>query len=154
MIRRIEDMNKALTFTTIFMGTVFTVFIMNIFLYAVVPEYHNLISSVVSPDEENIPVVEVNRAADTYEVTEPSEGKETAAAYSESSGRKETEPSLEYLRDEEVPMAESAVDAEKAASESNTATALQIINKEYHEDCGTGDGYWVITYSDGSVGIE
>ena len=26
--------------------------------------------------------------------------------------------------------------------------------KEYHEDCGTGKGYWVITYEDGSTSIE
>ena len=27
-------------------------------------------------------------------------------------------------------------------------------DKEYHEDCGTGKGYWVITYSDGSTSVE
>lgn len=150
-------MNKALTFIMIFMGTVFTVFLLNIVLYALVPGYHDTISSMISPDDD-IPVVEVNRAENgsqtEVELTEFAPGKETDATLSEVSAGKETEASLENLKDEEVPMAASAEDTAKAASESNTATALQIINKEYHEDCGTGEGYWVITYSDGSVGIE
>ena len=136
-------MNKALTFIMIFTGTVFSVFLLNIVMYALVPGYHDALSSVIRPDNA-IPVVEVDRAAAAESETrlrELTAGKETAAR-------------LEYLVDEEVALSETAEDTVKAASESNTATALQIISKEYHEDCGTGEGYWVITYSDGSVGIE
>lgn len=38
--------------------------------------------------------------------------------------------------------------------ENKTSKQPVIIDKEYHEDCGTGKGYWVITYSDGSTSIE
>ena len=136
-------MSKALTFIMIFTGTVFSVFLLNIVLYALVPSYHDALSSVIHPDD-SIPVVEVTRpvtAAAEAELVDLTEGKELEATF-------------EYLTDEDVALAASAEDTAKAASESNTATALQIINKEYHEDCGTGEGYWVITYSDGSVGIE
>ena len=136
-------MNKALTFIMIFTGTVFSVFLLNIVLYALVPGYHDALSSVIHPDNE-IPVVEVDRAA----------AAEAEAQLMELSTGKEPEAVLEYLTDEKVALSESAEDTEKAASESNTATALQRISKESHEDCGTGDGYWVITYSDGTVVIE
>ena len=136
-------MNKALAFTVIFSGTIFTVFLLNIILYALVPPYHDALNSVIAPEKE-IPVVEVNRS-----VIEKRE-----AQLMDATTEKEEEYVYENLIDDDVPMAASAEDTAKAASDSNTATALQIINKEYHEDCGTGDGYWVITYSDGSVGIE
>ena len=136
-------MNKALTFTVIFSGTIFTVFLLNIILYAFVPPYHDALNSVISP-EKDIPVVEVNRS-----VIEKRE-----AQIMDATRATEDVDTLETLVDDEVPMAASAEDTAKAASESNTATALQIIDKEYHEDCGSGEGYWVITYSDGSVGIE
>ena len=138
-------MNKFLTFLMIFMGTVFSLVALNIVLYAMVPGYHDALSSIVDRDDD-IPVVEVATPARPAKQAEPQITDLTAG--------KDTEASLEYLEDEEVALSESAEDAEKDASASNTATALQIIDKEYHEDCGTGKGYWVITYSDGSVGIE
>ena len=136
-------MNKALTFTVIFSGTLFSVFLLNIILYALVPGYHDALNSAVTTKEE-IPVVEVDRS-----VIEKREAK----VMDVTKDRTE-EYAFEELLDDDVPMAASAEDTAKAACESNTATALSIIDKEYHEDCGTGDGYWVITYSDGSVGIE
>ncbi len=39
-------------------------------------------------------------------------------------------------------------------AESKVHDKPQIIERTYHEDCGTGKGYWVIKYSDGSYGIE
>ena len=39
-------------------------------------------------------------------------------------------------------------------SSKSTEKKPVIIDKEYHEDCGTGEGYWVITYSDGSTVVE
>lgn len=132
-------MNKALTFITIFLGTVFSVFVLNIVLYALVPAYHDALSSVMDR-EEKIPVVEVNRApiqkeAEAEEPDEPHFTNLTAG--------KETDATLETLSDEDVALSETVED-----------TAREIVDKEYHEDCGSGKGYWVITYSDGTVVIE
>ena len=46
---------------------------------------------------------------------------------------------------------EIAVDA--AAEDDNDKEPV-IIDKEYHEDCGTGEGYWIIKYEDGTTAIE
>ena len=48
-------MNKFLTFLMIFMGTVFSLVALNIVLYAMVPGYHDALSSIVDRDDD-IPV--------------------------------------------------------------------------------------------------
>ena len=50
---------------------------------------------------------------------------------------------ITYINNEPVAMDEKPADTEKV-----------IIDKQYHEDCGTGKGYWVITYDDGTTEIE
>ena len=132
-------MNKALTFITIFLGTVFSVFVLNIVLYALVPAYHDALSSVIDR-EEKIPVVEVTRTPVQKEAAaeEPDEPHFTNLTVG-----KETDATLETLTDEDVALSETVED-----------TVREIVDKEYHEDCGSGKGYWAITYSDGTVVIE
>ena len=73
-------MNKALTFIMIFTGTVFTVFLLNIVMYALVPGYHDVLSSVIHPDKEEIPVVEVARPVTAAaEAEAEAEAEETAS---------------------------------------------------------------------------
>ena len=38
--------------------------------------------------------------------------------------------------------------------EDNSDKEPVIVDKEYHEDCGTGEGYWIIKYEDGTTVIE
>ena len=60
--------------------------------------------------------------------------------------------SLDYKEPEnpEVPLSDTIIEIE---TETQGDEPL-IIDKEYHEDCGTGEGYWIIKYEDGSVKIE
>ncbi len=129
-------MRKVLTFTIIFTGTVLTVFLLNLMMYAMVPEYHDVIAAAVasSSDSRDIPVI-------TPDMTK--ESKEDIFA-----------KDLKYTTeiDEEPAPLSKDIAADKAISSSEKKPIA--IDKEYHEDCGTGKGYWVITYSDGSVGIE
>ncbi len=144
-------MRKVSTFILIISGMIFSVFVFNIILYAAVPEYRNAIVAMADKDAD-IPTV-------------TSDG----TVYSESAVVTMEEPDIvplakEIQADDSKTRAEKAVAAmeeEKAVSNlSGTSDGAadndkpQIISKEYHEDCGTKKGYWVITYADGSVGIE
>ncbi len=126
-------MRKVLTFTLIFAGTVFVVFLFNIMMYATVPEYHDAISAAVASSKDDIPVVTPEM------VIVPVATKEAAD---------ENSITLE-VEDEKV-----ALSYEVEAEETKADPEVIIVDKQYHEDCGTGKGYWVITYSDGSTAIE
>ncbi len=126
-------MRKVLTFTLIFAGTVFVVFLFNIMMYATVPEYHDAISAAVASSKDDIPVVTPEM------VIGPVATKEAAD---------ENSITLE-VEDEKV-----ALSYEAEVEETKDDPELIIVDKQYHEDCGTGKGYWVITYSDGSTAIE
>lgn len=133
-------MRKVSTFLLIFAGTIFSVFMIGLALYALVPEYHDAIAAAVATSDD-IPVVTPDM------VKEIPQEKETV----------DTDNSASYL-DSEIADYQSKIvleDEDVALSGSaNKEKEPIVINKEYHEDCGTGKGYWVITYSDGSVVIE
>ena len=121
-------MSKALTFIMIFTGTVFSVFLLNIVLYALVPSYHDALSSVIHPDD-SIPVVEVTRpvtAAAEAELVDLTEGKELEATF-------------EYLTDEDVALAASAEDTAKAASESGYGD-YSAFHRAFRESFGVSPG--------------
>ena len=128
-------MRKILTFLIIFGGTVSCVLMFSIVLYAITPEYRQVVTALVEDDD--IPVVTVSQqpVAD-----ENIENEETQPAY-------ETKPDsyykITYIENE--PVATESEPTEKEAA---------IIDRQYHEDCGTGKGYWVITYEDGTIEIE
>jgi hypothetical protein len=95
--------------------------------------------------QEDIPVVDVS----TDLVADSTFSEESTDAVSLNASTKTLEEMLlEMGAYDEVPL---AADVNSAGAEADTR---QIVDKEYHEDCGTGKGYWVITYDDGSTSIE
>ena len=142
-------MKKAITSALIVSGTIVSLFILNLILYMAIPQYRILLESVVPTVDDDIPVVYVNQNesidADALGYDDAGEAVEIdddAAPLTSSPGA--VEPSvLSERMTEESPISSEQVAEERA-----------IINREYHEDCGTGKGYWVITYSDGSTEIE
>ncbi len=136
-------MKRAMTFVLLFAGTIFTVFVFNIIMYATLPGYHAALSGALSTTSD-IPVVYPDSAV---EISAPAMAEDITA------GPDEEDP---------VPLSPTVTEPE-IGNESEAATEgmaeengpmPEIISREYHEDCGTGQGYWVITYSDGSIGIE
>ena len=128
-------MRKILTFLIIFGGTVSCVLMFSIVLYAITPEYRQVVTALVEDDD--IPVVTVSQqpVAD-----ENIENEETKPAY-------ETKPDSYYKI--------TYIENEPVATESEpTEKEAVITDRQYHEDCGTGKGYWVITYEDGTMEIE
>lgn len=128
-------MRKILTFLIIFGGTVSCVLMFGIVLYAIAPEYRQVVTVLVEDDD--IPVVTVSQqpVAD-----ENIENEETKPAYEK---KPDSYYKITYIENE--PVATESEPTEKEAA---------IIDRQYHEDCGTGKGYWVITYEDGTMEIE
>ena len=128
-------MRKILTFLIIFGGTVSCVLMFSIVLYAITPEYRQVVTALVEDDD--IPVVTVSQqpVAD-----ENIENEETKPAYEK---KPDSYYKITYIENE--PVATESEPTEKEAA---------IIDRQYHEDCGTGKGYWVITYEDGTIEIE
>ena len=133
-------MRKVLTFLFIFTGTVFSVFIIGLALYTLSPDLHDAISAAVSSTDD-IPVVTPEMVK---EKTEPTGALDTEEATKISGTDASINSDAVTVEDEEVALSGSA----------STENKPVIVDKEYHEDCGTGEGYWVITYSDGSTAIE
>ena len=128
-------MRKILTFLIIFGGTVSCVLMFGIVLYAIAPEYRQVVTVLVEDDD--IPVVTVSQqpVAD-----ENIENEETKPDYEK---KPDSYYKITYIENE--PVATESEPTEKEAA---------IIDRQYHEDCGTGKGYWVITYEDGTMEIE
>ena len=128
-------MRKVLTFTFIFAGTVSCVFIFNIVLYSLMPAYRHFLAGMVKDD--NIPVVTVTE--------QPIENEDVNLDNVQAEPEKKPDSyyKITYIDNEPVATDSKPADKEKV-----------IIDKQYHEDCGTGKGYWVITYDDGTTEIE
>ena len=128
-------MRRILTFTSIFAGTVLCVFIFNIVLYSAVPAYRYLLEDVVADD--NIPTVTVTNEPDLQQdISIDNEVFELEK-------KPDSYYKLTYINNEPVALDGQPKEIERV-----------IVDKEYHEDCGTGKGYWVITYDDGTTEIE
>ena len=127
-------------------GTIFSIFIFNLVMCTMVPSYRAMLSETMGK-QEDIPVVDVS----TDLVVDSSFPEESTDAVSLNASTENTEEMLiEMGAYDEVPL---AADVDSATGESKEKE-LQIVGKEYHEDCGTGKGYWVITYEDGSTSVE
>ena len=124
-------MRKLLICLLIFSGTISCIFMFNIVLCAMVPEYHSLLSGMVTDDD--IPVVTVEQPVVQEEVKLDENVEKKPDSYYK----------ITYIENEDVA-ADAAPDEAKPA----------MIDRQYHEDCGTGKGYWVITYEDGTIEIE
>ena len=128
-------MRRILTFISIFAGTVLCVFIFNIVLYSAVPAYRYLLEGLVADDD--IPTVTV---ADVPTVQEDINLDDVM---DEPEKKPDSYYKVTYIENDPVALDEQPAEAEHV-----------IVDKEYHEDCGTGKGYWVITYDDGTTEIE
>lgn len=159
-------MSKAITFTMIFTGTVLSVFVLNLAMFALVPDYHDAIMSVVS--SQDIPIIDAGNEADyiaapvmtgngtDYNASQLITGTaEEFKATNTAAGEDRTE---RVLTPEDILKGYGSELTPLSASPDEMPESTQkkpaIIDKEYHEDCGTGKGYWVITYSDGTTAIE
>ena len=131
-------MRRFTTCTLIISGIVLAIFGLNIVLYCYVPAYHDALESAVAGDSE-IPtvVIDENKAAVVIHKNLYVNTDEVDSADQELTELVSTD-----LIEEEVPLSGSA-DCEK-----------RIVDKTYYEDCGTGNGYWIIKYEDGSTSVE
>ena len=137
-------MRKLSTIILILSGTIFSIFIFNLVMCTMVPSYRTMLSDAMGK-QEDIPVVDIS----TDLVDDSSFPEESKDAVSLNASTENLEDKLiEMGAYDEVPL---AAGVESASEETDQR---QIVGKEYHEDCGTGKGYWVITYEDGSTSIE
>ncbi len=143
-------MKKIMFLPVMITGTLFSLFVFNIILFALVPSYHDALSEAVQ-GKSDIPTVIVEDA-DKNEIVLKNHAVEDAnvddvVTFNETADETALAPT--FLNTEETKTSETA-----AEKENDNKTELEIVEKTYHEDCGTGKGYWVIKYSDGSYGIE
>ncbi|WP_026651980.1 hypothetical protein [Butyrivibrio proteoclasticus] len=157
-------MRKFLGFLFVVTGSVFSLFLINVFLCLFIPSYHDALALIVrgnekkedttiSFDEEpKIPLsdgefrnVDADRDGDSewmntkgsdVDYTDPD--RVTGLVTDTTKGTEIEQTTGDNSKDQ---------DDEKA-------NRPEIVDKTYHEDCGSDGGYWVITYSDGSIGIE
>ena len=128
-------MRKFVKIAMIFVGMVLGIFIFNLVLYANSPGYRKTLGGMV--EEKNY--VQEETATDVEE-----------QATENSTYAVEIVPDTKPV-EEVAPDNKSETETETPEPE---AEEKVVVDKTYHEDCGTGKGYWVITYSDGSVGLE
>ena len=151
-------MKRFVGLSLFFSTMVLILFLSNILLYSHNEDYRDaLIEMVTGKNEDDIPVVDVSR--------------DVIISYDEDNV---TYRDLNYnvLTEDEVPLSATYMDDaydKNAVSESeyvernitvngteedNSDKEPVIVDKEYHEDCGTGEGYWIIKYEDGNTVIE
>ena len=130
-------MRRFTMFTLTISGIVLAVFGLNIFLYSHVPAYHDALESAVVGDSE-IPTVVIDENRDAVVI------HKSVYASAEADEESVTEIDTTNLNfEEEVVPLSGEIDSEK-----------RIVDKTYYEDCGTGNGYWIIKYEDGSTSVE
>ncbi len=133
-------MRKFTTVILILSGTMFSAFVFLIGLYAASPGFREQITGAVTGDSD-IPVIRNDAAVMDVSMDVPETEESEDATHSD-----DIDPSMILM--------DLGNDEETALSPGATLDGRYIVDKEYHEDCGTGDGYWVITYSDGTTEIE
>lgn len=138
------NMRRILAISLIVSGTIFSLFIFNLIMFATIPEYRSFLTGSVKSEAE-IPVVDANGSVienGSFTMEEDTDSVALNASTESIEARL-----IELGAADEVPLAENADDAA-------AGNVKQIVDREYHEDCGTGKGYWVITYDDGSTEVE
>ncbi len=145
--------------TLIISAATFGLFLTNLLLYVYNPTYHNVVLSAVIGNDD-IPVVEGRNKGQNISGSKSAAINELVAIEAENGEIKET--SVKELDESitEVPLSASFdKDIEAVIDNCDTDVTSKedkpaIVDKQYHEDCGSGKGYWIITYSDGSVKVE
>jgi hypothetical protein len=125
-----------LVISFIISASMFSVFVINVLLYTMVPAYRDTLLMKVSGKVNDIPVIEVTQD-DLPDVVEFSELEPVKTA---------------EIEDTIIPL--NAIQEDTIEAPSTDSKKPEIIERTYYEDCGTGQGYWVIKYSDGSYGVE
>ncbi|MCR5670456.1 MAG: hypothetical protein K6G10_05580, partial [Butyrivibrio sp.] len=116
-------MRKALVIALVISGTLVGAFVFNLVMYIMVPSYHEALTEAVT-NETSIPVVMVSAEDNTAAEKAIDEDKMPLSGT--------------MTADEALPASFTGTNAEQEEPKK-----LQIIDKQYHEDCGTGEGYWV-----------
>ncbi len=148
-------MKKALRVILILIGMLILVFTLNLVAYTAVPSYRSALKNAVSGEAGDTAGVQTYKQVLQEEVPgqgEIQEKKETdvRASFPKESGSSESQTTTAL--DGEYVEKSAAADTNK--KESIQEKKPSIIDKEYHEDCGTGEGYWIIKYEDGTMEIE
>ncbi|MBE5842489.1 MAG: hypothetical protein E7304_13950 [Butyrivibrio sp.] len=151
-------MRKFVKIAMIFVGTVLGIFIFNLVLYANSPGYRKTLGGMV---EEKNYVQGVAASDATVQSAENSVNSEESVSEATPDASSKVEDMVPDTKSDEEAVAGTRSDKEAVADARAEERTLEpeaeekvIVDKTYHEDCGTGKGYWVITYSDGSVGLE
>ncbi|WP_026516706.1 hypothetical protein [Butyrivibrio sp. MC2021] len=129
-------MRRMLGIATVISGAVFSIFVLNLLLYSLVPAYRGALMMVVHHADDSIPVISAEGES-TFDYVEP---------VVINTGTKE-------IQDDETALSPVFENSQENLKKDDR-NKPEIIERTYYEDCGTGHGYWVIKYSDGSYGIE
>ena len=148
-------MKRSVRVILILIGMLILVFTLNLVAYTAVPSDRSALKNAVSGDAgdtaggktfEKVPQEEVPGQGEIQEKKET----DVRASFPKESGSAETQTTTAL--DGEYVEKREAADTNK--KESIQEKKPSIIDKEYHEDCGTGEGYWIIKYEDGTMEIE
>lgn len=153
-------MRRVLGIAVVFLGALVCVLTFSFLLCTTVPGYRNIISSAVASDSA-FPTVEVSEGVTV--VKDNSDFK----LIGKNAGSKKDSVVAKEDNDDAATTSRKAADeyfdnlAKKKAAEdsydegdSSFDKELVVVDRTYYEDCGTGEGYWVLTYSDGSKKVE
>ncbi len=144
-------MKRLIGITVSIAGLILSVFVINLLMYSFVPSYHDALEAAVEGNSD-IPTVTVDEAGNVM-IHERSGKVPRALAIVDLEDEENIEtPLASNIENDKYVVVEKAAKVKEDAEQEQPQK--QIIDKEYHEDCGTGKGYWVITYSDGSTSVE
>ena len=144
-------MKRLIGITVSIAGLILSVFVINLLMYSFVPSYHDALEAAVEGNSD-IPTVTVDEAGNVM-IHEKSGKAPRALAIVDLGDEENREtPLASNIENDKYVVVEKAAKVKEDAEQEQPQK--QIIDKEYHEDCGTGKGYWVITYSDGSTSVE
>lgn len=144
-------MKRLIGITVSIAGLILSVFVINLLMYSFVPSYHDALEAAVEGNSD-IPTVTVDEAGNVM-IHERSDKAPRALAIVDLEDEENREtPLASNIENDKYVVVEKAAKVKEDAEQEQPQK--QIIDKEYHEDCGTGKGYWVITYSDGSTSVE
>jgi hypothetical protein len=144
-------MKRLIGITVSIAGLILSVFVINLLMYSFVPSYHDALEAAVEGNSD-IPTVTVDEAGNVM-IHERSGKVPRALAIVDLEDAENIEtPLASNIENDKYVVVEKAAKVKEDAEQEQPQK--QIIDKEYHEDCGTGKGYWVITYSDGSTSVE
>ena len=141
-------------------GIILGIFVLNLVLFCLVPSYHDALEEAVAGDS-HIPVVTVDNDNGNVVILYKKNNESTRINATQiadedrvplSSAAENIDSS--FAGGEFEASAIGTIEAIRKETPDEIEPAPSIIDKEYHEDCGTGKGYWVIKYSDGSSEVQ